>query len=207
MLRVVSHRKIIIITSMLVLLVLFGEKGYAKTKVSGPEIRWAIAHPFIAMKAKKISERAIYLTDSIEKIGLLADRSGGQLDAFKHTIWMALLAQSIKPKKAKKLGMAHEKYNYKMYRKGIGGGDLAASEMDLWNNDVGLIIGTSSPDISENKLVEIVITAIKQGKMKIVKKDLQGKSLDCEGKLIDNSSLKTWNNNRCLVSSDYKYNL
>ena len=154
---------------MLVLLMFFAEKGYAKTKVSGPELWWAMAHPFIATKAKKISERAIYLTDSIEKIGLLKDRSGGQLDAFKHAIWMALLAQSVNPKKAKKLGRAHEKYNYKMYHKSRGGGDSAASKMDLWNNEVGLNIGSSFPDISENKLIEIVITAIKHGEMKFIK--------------------------------------
>ncbi len=178
----------------------------AKTKVAGPEIAWAIAHPFIATKAKRISERAIFVTDSLEKIGVLKDRSGGQLDAFKHAFWMASLSQLIKPKKAYKLGLAHEKYNYKQAKKGKGGGDKAASEMDLWNNKVGLDLGYANRNISEDSLIKLVVSAVIGGEMKIIKKDTQGNSLDKQGRLIDKSTLKTWENARCLMYSNYIYN-
>ena len=175
-------------------------------KLSGPELSWVIVHPLIAVKAKRLSKRALFVTDSIEKLGLLKDRSGGQLDAFKHAFWMALLAQNIKPKKAYKLGKAHEKYNYNRARKGKGGGDQAASNMDLWNNDVGIKLGSENDNISESALIELVINAIRKGKMKIIRKNLNGDSLDCDGQLIDKSTLKTWVNKRCLVASNYEYN-
>ena len=178
----------------------------AKTKVSGPEFAWALAHPFIAIKAKKISKRVIYITDSLEAAGVLKDRSGGQLDAFKHAFWMASLSQQIKKKKAYKLGLAHEKFNHRQAKKGKGGGDQAASDMDLWNNKVGVNLGYDNRQLSESALIELVIKWVLQGEMRMIKKDAQGNSLDSSGQLIDKSTLKTWVNKRCLVPSDYRYN-
>ena len=178
----------------------------AKAKISGPEFWWAIGHPFIAIKAKRISNRAIQITDSLEAEGVLKGRSGGQLDAFKHTFWMASLSQQIKPKKAYKLGEAHEKFNYKQSKKNKGGGDKAASKMDLWNNKVGTNLGCCSQK-SESELIEVVIKWVLIGEMRIIKKDAQGNALDSNGQLIDKSTLKTWVNKRCLVPSNYNYNL
>jgi len=177
----------------------------AKIKISGPEFCWAMAHPFIAIKAKRISEQAIKITDSLEANGILKDRSGGPLDAFKHAYWMALLSQQINPRKAYKLGLAHEKFNYKQSRKAKGGGDKAASDMDLWNNKIGKDIGYINREVSKDSLINIVIQMIKAGDMKIIKKNANGDSLTCEGQLIDKSTLKTWVNKRCLVCSDYVY--
>jgi len=202
--------KAIIIFTLIIMVSIFPKELAAKSKsqikVSGPELAWALAHPFIAIKAKAISKRAITVTDSIEKLGLLKDRSGGQLDAFKHAFWMALLSQEFKSRKIYKLGLAHEKYNFKQSKKGKGGGDQAASEMDLWNNKVGIDIGYVNRNISEDSLISIVINEIKRGAMRIIKKNKEGISLDIHGQLIDNSTLKTWGNKRCLVPSDYKYN-
>jgi len=195
-------RKAIIFCLSLFLFWIFPHNIEAKTKVSRQEIVWAIGHPFIAVKAKKLSKRALLVTDSLEKACVLKDRSGGQLDAFKHAFWMALLSQQIKVKKARKLGAAHEKFNYKQCKKRKGGGDKAASDMDLWNNDVGLKIGSSHKNISETELIELIVEAIKKGEMRIIKKNKDGKSLDSEGKLIDNSTLKTWLNKRYLVPSN-----
>ena len=210
MLSVCKVGKTIIIYIILFLVFSFPSEvladNHSKLKISAPEIAWAITHPFIAFKVKAITKRAMFVTDSIEKAGILKDRSGGQLDAFKHAFWMALLSQKFKTQKVYKLGLAHEKYNYRQSKKGKGGGDQAASEMDLWNNKVGIDIGYINRNISEDSLINMVITAIMRGEMRVIKKDKEGNSLDKQGQLIDNSTLKTWENNRCLVSSDYKYN-
>jgi hypothetical protein len=170
-------------------------------KASGPEVCWAIGHPFIAIKAKRISKRALQITDSIEQAGIFSDRSGGNLDAFKHSLWMALLSRDIKPHKALKLGKAHERFNRKQAKKGKGGGDAAASTMDLWNNKIGAQIGSSHKNISEQALIKLIIDAVKQGEMRIVRKNAAGESLDKNGKVIDKTLLKNWNNPRCLVES------
>jgi hypothetical protein len=210
MLRICKVRKAIIISILFLLAFSFSENIWASNqsqlKVSAPELAWAMAHPFIAIKAKSITKRAMIVTDSIERVGILKDRSGGQLDAFKHAFWMALLSQRFKSKKVYKLGLTHEKYNYRQSKKGKGGGDQIASNMDLWNNKVGIDIGYVHRNISEDSLITVVINAIKRGAMRIIKKNSNGDSLDKQGRLIDNSTLKTWMNNRCLVSSDYKYN-
>ncbi len=206
MLSGLRYRKAVFISTIIIILILISNEGQTKTKVSTYEFRWALAHPFIAAKAKDISDRALLLTDSIEKTGLLKGGSGGQLDAFKHAVWMALLGQQFKANKIYKLGLAHEKSNYRQAKKGRGGGDQTASEMDLWNNEVGAKIGVRYPSIAEKDLIELIIKAIKSGEMRIVKVDRAGESLDCEGILIDKSTLKTWENKGCLVASDYQYN-
>jgi hypothetical protein len=196
----------LIISVILIMCIAWPYSVSAKTKVSGSEFAWAMAHPFIAIKAKKISKRVIYITDSLEAAGVLKDRSGGQLDAFKHAFWMASLSQQIKKKKAYKLGLAHEKFNFRQAKKGKGGGDKAASDMDLWNNRVGASLGFDNRQLSESALIELVINWVLQGKMRVIKKDAQGNSLDSNGQLIDKLTLKTWVNKRCLVPSDYRYN-
>ena len=197
----------LIISAILIISINSPTELVAAAKISGPEFWWAIGHPFIAIKAKRISKQAIRTTDSLEAAAILKDRSGGQLDAFKHAFWMASLSQQIKPKKAYKLGVAHEKFNYKQSRKGKGGGDKAASEMDLWNNKTGIDLGYIHRDVPKDILINIVIQAVKEGKMKVIKKNIDGNSLDCDGQLIDKSTLKTWGNKRCLVPSNYDYNL
>src|ERR1700751_2546470 len=68
--------------------------------LSYPEKLWVIEHPFVAKKAFHCTQRARLVTDSLEKTGILKDGNGGQLDAFRHAYWMALLVQKISPHKA-----------------------------------------------------------------------------------------------------------
>ena len=202
----IKGRKAVIFCLVLIGFMLFSQNLQAKTKVSSQEIWWALGHPFVAAKAKKISNRAIQITDSMENAGVLKDRSGGQLDAFKHALWMAMMSQHIKVKKLRKLGLAHERFNYRQAKKGKGGGDKVASDMDLWNNEVGLKIGGANKTLTESELIDMLIKAVNQGEMRIIKKNRQGEFLNLDGQLIDNSTLKTWVNKRCLVPSDYRYN-
>ncbi|NCT08740.1 MAG: hypothetical protein GW772_01480 [Flavobacteriia bacterium] len=175
--------------------------------LSSSKKSWVLWHPFQAKKAYKISVEVTRISDSICKTDLLdGDASGGQVDAFRHAYWMARLRQEIGKSAAKSLGKAHEKENYLMYKKnkkedGILPDEIS-SEMDLYNNNIGLSLISKNSDISKTGLIYRVINAIHEGKMKIIKKDIYGNFLTCENSIISNVDLKgTWKNNKCLVSS------
>ncbi|MCB2221732.1 MAG: hypothetical protein KQI35_15155 [Bacteroidetes bacterium] len=132
-------------------------------KLSRPEKWWAIGHLFIARKSFNLSNHALQTARALERNQTLdGDASGGQVDAFKHAYWMALLAQEINPEKALKLGMAHEKGNYLEYkkakRKGIQNShDAIASEMDLFNNQIGIEFGLQYPEAGREALKQFII--------------------------------------------------
>lgn len=168
------------------------------------EIVWGICHPFIAVKVQRISKRSMFVTDSIGKENILFDKSGGDLDAFKHSFWMASLSQEIKEKKAGRIGIIHEKVNYHQHKKALRKGkcvqDSTASLMDLKNNEVGIKIGSRNKNISEQKLIKKIIFAVENGELFVVKKDKKGNYLDCEGEILPKTDCK-WNKGRCLVKS------
>ncbi len=178
-------------------------------KLSRPEKCWALKHSFIAKKAWDLSKEVRLATDSMKNTGLLGkDGNGGQLDAFRHSYWMALLVKNIRWRKAYRLGKAHEKGNYldfKKNRKEEGSiPDYISSEMDLWNNNKGIEIGRKYKNLCLTEIQTKIIEAIQNGKMKIIKKNNEGKFLDKAGGIIDDKLLKDkWKNKKCLVSSDY----
>jgi len=179
-------------------------------KLSRPEKWWVVSHPFIAKKAFLITEYSLTVTDSLKKSGKFDDDiSGGQIDAFKHMSWMAFLTQKIKWKKCRRLGIAHEKGNYISFKKNFKKGkktnhDKVSSEMDLWNNDVGIRIGLENKETPKKELQKIIILAILSGEGKIIKKNSNSDFLDCEDQIIfPDSIVGRWENEKCLVSSDY----
>ena len=196
---------------MFVSLNLFSQTGLKDFfKLSPPKRTWVLFHLFKAKKTLKISLKANKIADSIAKTNLLdGDKSGGQVDAFRHAYWMAILRQEIGKSAARSLGKAHEKENYLTFKKreledGVVPDEISSS-MDLWNNEKGLELTRKGSTISKKGLIFRVINAIHQGKMKIIKKDKKGNFLSCEGKVISVNSLKgKWKNNKCLVGSDYK---
>ncbi|SDS55154.1 hypothetical protein SAMN05216503_3423 [Polaribacter sp. KT25b] len=177
-------------------------------KLSGPIKSWVLFHPFKATKALKISEEASKVSDSIKKTNLLdGDDSGGQVDAFRHAYWMARLHQEIGESAARSLGKAHEKENYLTFKKwqleeGVVPDEIS-SKMDLYNNEQGLKLISRESKVSKKGLIYRVLNAIKEGEMKIIKKDEKGDFLTCDGNLILKESLKgKWENNKCLISSE-----
>ena len=135
---------------------------------------------------------------------LKGNGNGGQIDAFRHAYWMARLTQEIGHRRAKRLGNAHEKGNYKAFKKGKEEDgavpDKISSDMDFFNNEVGIKIGKN---ISVEATKEAVINAVLNGECKILKMNKQGDFLTCEGKIIPKETLiGKWENNKCLVSSD-----
>ena len=182
-----------------------------RKQVSRPEKCWAVCHPFIVKKTIRLSKESLTVTDSIKNSGALdGDISGGRVDAFKHSYWMALLVQNIRWRAAWKLGKAHEKGNYLSYKKALKTGksnshDKVSSDMDMWNNRVGISIGRNNRYTDIKLLQQIIIDSIQTGKMKIIKKNPTAKFLDCEDNIIPNDSLQgKWVNKKCLVPSDYR---
>ena len=200
--------KLVIFSFFLVLfsVVSAQESNFKKFKqLSGPEKCWVIFHPFVAKKALKISEKTRIITKEIQQKKLLkGNGNGGQIDAFRHTFWMANLTQEIGKRRARSLGKKHEKGNYKDYKKrrledGVVP-DKISSEMDLFNNEVGIKIGEKDDGL---ELENIVLEAVLKGNCKIIKTDAYENFLDCEGNYIPLESLNgKWENSKCLVWSD-----
>jgi hypothetical protein len=141
------------------------------------------------------------------KIALDNFNNGGKLDAFRHVFFMAAFAQKIKIKKLKKLGIAHEKGNYRQFKKHQNEEgerpDSLSNVMDLKNNDLGLKIGSENKKISLADLKELVINEIKNGKAQIIKRNKQEMYVECNDQIIDMQLYKgKWFVPKCLVPSN-----
>ena len=175
---------------------------------SAPHKKWIVFHLCKAKKASEISFEATRVSDSIAKTDLLdKDIAGGQVDAFRHAYWMARLQQEIGKRAAVSLGKAHERDNYRTFKKkqtenGILP-DKASKEMDLFNNRVGLRYSEKGILTTKNELTHKIINAVLMGDLKIIKKDTVGNYLTCEGVLIPSEELRhSWQNRKCLVPSN-----
>jgi hypothetical protein len=198
-------------TLIFILLFFFIDISNAQSNKSGfkslssPEKCWVLFHPFKAKRAYQISLQAQKVSDSIGKTNTLdQDRNGGQVDAFRHAFWMATLAQKIGRRSAKSLGKAHEKGNYKQFKKGkLEDGSLPdqpSSEMDLFNNNIGISIYTENKKANNKEIILLIIKNIQQGNLKRLKKDNNGKYLDCEGNLLSvDEYTGKWKNAKCLI--------
>ncbi|MGB5363013.1 MAG: hypothetical protein WBN17_06895 [Aureibaculum sp.] len=178
------------------------------SKLSKPEKAWVIFHPFKAKKAYRISNSIDQITDSIANTGIIGnDNNSGHLDAFKHSFWMARLTQGIGRRAALSLGKAHEKGNYKSYKKrqleDAVLPDKASTEMDLFNNSVGARTGSFYNKRPKNDLILKLLDSLQKGKLRVLYKDHQGNFLDCQHQKIPLDSLRSqWHTQKCLVPSN-----
>jgi len=104
----------------IILALLFNSKAHCQKlrKLGGAELVWVLCHPFSVVKAKKLTEKAILQTGSIQKILQFPNsKSGGRKDALRHAYWMALLSAHIGKKRAIWLGNAHERKGFKDFKK------------------------------------------------------------------------------------------
>ena len=175
--------------------------------LSKPKKCWVLFHPFKAKKAFKVSHEAKRITDSIQKNKIITKgKSGGKLDAFRHSFWMAYLGQNIGVRVARSLGKAHEKENHLFYLENKLEDetlpDKASMDMDLHNNEVGLSFVSRKNKQTKKELIYRVINAIEKGKMVVIKKNKKNQFLSCDNQLIPKDSLKKWENNKCLIPSN-----
>lgn len=175
-------------------------------QVSCPEKWWAIKHLFVLKKAKQVTLETRQVVEQLKKEQLLKGNGNGQqLDAFRHTYWMLRLSQEIGAKKARRLGKAHEKGNYKAFKKNKKEDgeipDKISSDMDLFNNEIGIAIADT---LTSTNVKKVVISVVQSGKCKIIKKDQQGNYLTCSGSIIQKEELiGKWKNDKCLVNSNF----
>ena len=198
------------VSALLLLISLSGcSSGLSFFRLSGPEKSWVLQHPFAAIPAHSITLEARNKSKEMEHDPRLdKDPDGGQVDAFRHSYWMARLTQRLNAKKAFSLGVAHEKGNKKYFDKKIKREeasleDSISSAMDAYNNLKGIDTGNKFPKISPDSLSNILIEMIGTGKMKVILKSATGSILDCTGHPLDTANyLHHWNNPKCLVNSD-----
>jgi hypothetical protein len=180
-------------------------------KLSRAEKHWVYHHPLVARKAYRITREVLDMTQTELHDSLLDGKAnGGQVDAFRHAFWMARLANGIGTRKARKLGLAHEKGNYQDFCKGRTEegalSDSIASAMDLQNNRTGLELFKQHPRAGKEEMRAIVIDAIIRGKLCILLMDYKSNYYDCSGNRIDPDAWKgKWNIPKCLVGSNTRH--
>ncbi len=164
-------------------------------------------HPIAAIKVKQISKKCFKIYNANKNNNQLDTfNNGGKLDAYRHTFFMAAFAQKVKIKKIKKLGIAHEKYNYHQFLKNDFENnelpDSLSTIMDLKNNDLGFELGKKYGKETIEALSELIIKAITKGDALIVKRNKNGEYINCNGDLLGFTKQKKWNLNKCLVKSN-----
>ena len=199
---------------LLLLTTVFSLHTSAQNKVhysdlSSKEKRWAIFHPRAAKKAKQIIPvvRAdVRLKISENKIDSLIH--GGQADAYRHALWMALTAKHIGDKKARRIGQMHEESNkqhfYNSIKEDSALQDSISCQMDLLNNDLGIAYGIGYKDKSDEELKELVLNGVLAGEFFMLFRNKQNEFLDCEGNVVSNKNRiedKRWFLPYCLVAT------
>ena len=208
-------KKSLAILFFLIPLFSFSQSNREKFKqLSKAEKHWVMFHPFIAKKAMRYTNVVLQVCDSLKKDSALdGDGNGGQLDAFRHSYWMALLSQHINPKKAYSLSVAHEKGNKEAFEKNKTEEgtqpDSMSSVMDIINNQLGIQIGLanrqSKVPMTDEQLISFIKQKIIKGEMRILLKDENKNFLTCEGVIINPDDYKgKWAIPKCLAKSDTK---
>ena len=175
------------------------------------EYKWSFFHPIAAMRVRKITETCNKMANSrTVKLALDSFSNGGKIDAFRHIYYMASYSQVVKGYKIKKLGIEHEKSNYRQFRnletENDELPDSLSSVMDLRNNELGIKLGLANRNLNPNELQSLVIEEIKKGNALIMLRKKNGNYLNCKGEVIDLKQYKQrWSIPKCLVRSDLIY--
>ncbi len=175
------------------------QKNAPKLNIGFHEVLWVIGHPFVAKKSFVLSKISMQITDSIKKDSILTDGQGGPLDAFRHGIWMKLLTDEIGMRKAIKLGQAHEKSNFRNFKKGRPFSSYHNSLMDSINNLNAVEIPTLG--LKRAEIIQTVIDSVKAGYFVIIRKNEAGESLDRYGQIVKREK-NLWKWNECLIKSN-----
>ncbi len=174
------------------------------------EKRWAIWHPFAAKKIKQHQTEMYAVVKEVKHRQLLDTfENGGKLDAFRHTFAMAYFSKFVKVHKLRNLGKAHEKANHWQFLHHLPDedgelSDSLSSVMDLKNNDIALSLSKEVKNLPIEEIKQKIIALIKNGGVFIIKRNTEGKYVDCNNELIPAEKLKIWNTPKSLVKSNSK---
>ncbi len=195
---------------LFVLLITVSVSAQIKTfhKLSTYEKRWALTHPFAALKVKHHQSEMYAVYKEVKQQKLLDTfENGGKLDAYRHTFAMAYFSKYVCTTKLRKLGKAHEKANHWQFLRHLPDeegelSDSLSSVMDLKNNDIALSLAKEVKKLPIEEIKQKVINLIQTGKVFIIKRNAQGQYVDCNNQIILPEKLKIWNTPKCLVSSN-----
>jgi len=146
------------------------------------EMVWAFAHPICALKVQKTYHQNLHLYDKeyLKNKGL-TDSCDGKTDAFRHIFFMALFSQKCSARKIHKLGVAHERKNFRCFIKQNCREDCPSDtlsiRMDLQNNHIGILLGKSFKTVSPEMMRSIVIDWILKGKVNWVITNQSGRRI------------------------------
>lgn len=195
--------------NVILLLTLLGGLANAQSRFSVYERRWALRHPFAALKAKRIAARCNRVVATLAPTGKLPIdfKNGGKADAFRHMFYMAAFAQKINSSTVLALGRAHEKGNYRQFLKGKTEDgerpDSLGCVMDLHNNQQGVILGSVHKKETPEQLAELVVAHLAAGKALVVLRRRDGTYLNCKREVINLTDYAgKWFVPKCLVPSD-----
>ncbi len=180
--------------------------------INGPLLKWSILHPFKALKIWKISNQVRDIANHhITDPDLDGDYAGGQVDALRHILWMALITSSFNAKTARKIGILHEESNKIDFKKGkledYQLPDSASMMMDLLNNEIGIDLGLRLTGITIESLIDQIKKIILEGRAWVIKKDENGNFLDKNNNIIPKELwLKKWNTPKIIVHSNFRNN-
>jgi hypothetical protein len=173
-------------------------------QVSVPELKWSVLHPVAAIRTRSVKKECdFYLSQ--HPVLLSGPSIGGKQDAFRHLFYMSAIANKIGVRKARQLGRAHEKGNYRQWKHGQledkGVADSLACVMDLRNNDSALSYIQLNKNASISTLYAFSLMAVQEGKAWILLFNNEGQRLNCDLEIIHVTLPRKWYVAGCLVIS------
>ena len=187
--------------------VLVSAQTKAFKQLSKYEKRWALWHLFAALQLKKHQAEMYAAYKEVKQQNILdVYENGGKLDAFRHIFAMTYFSKYISIKKLRRLGIAHEKGNYLQYLNDQTdeGGELPdslSSVMDVRNNDIALSLAKEVKKLSTEEIKQKIINLILAGGGFIIKRNVEGLYVDCEGNIISRGRMyKRWDIPKCLTA-------
>lgn len=122
-------------------------------------------HEFSGIKDRAFSEGVERFPDTPVPANIPAASANawqgndGHRDAFRHAYWNALMTQQYGETWANAFATAHE---------GLPGNTANREAMDLYNNEVGRLIGAANRNATPEQLADLVEQSLNQGKLVVI---------------------------------------
>lgn len=145
---------------------------------------WCIQNYDCVLSAIDISINVMQIMDSLNKEKFLGGNSeGGKFDALRHIFWMYSLSSEIEEECSRRIGQIYENYGYYIYSTIENSGyDSVGMQMDLFNNELGILL--SKEEIENSLIIKRIEEIINSGQAKVIKKNQNYESLDLNGEII-----------------------
>jgi hypothetical protein len=129
-------------------------------------VGYAIQHPIIALRVGEVKAGSTNLTtiasnfqiNICRNAGLSTGNEGDQGNAYRHTLWQAILTNELGNRQAERIGNAHEHNpNADLTQRKFSTMALADQVIDLKNNQIGRKIGRENKGASNQELALLAL--------------------------------------------------